>query len=378
MAFDSEIAFFAKVFGPAHATTQVAQALVDKGLKFEVGLYILKALSHGAVYQVTLTKGSTSLMKGVLPPELVSQNKTLITEWLDTLALIFLKTPATEAQKESHSHFDPPGWTSEPPPTLKWTFTGFSGNKLLAIKAIQTLMGWSLTTAKTFVESVQSGKDGGPLVVGPNHAAAVLSALLDAKVGAMGLSQLGNETVNLSQAGARVAQIVTGQTSAVSESVKGLSKATVKATASVQGLAEGLEHGPAIYQSKPKQSPQPQPKKTSQVISLRDAEAIGQPVHGTSSGSVYYTVATGPRVRLAARVHKGGSVSIRAEWKPEPTADEKKKLQDIGLQMKSNYASMHLNAAEVPVGRVIGAFVVGVGLEWDAIVKSSAELVVEG
>jgi hypothetical protein len=144
-----------------------------------------------------------------------------------------------------------------------------------------------------------------------------------------------------------------------------------------------MEHGPALYKQKVAKGAAVVaaavglPKKTNAVISLRDAEAIGQPVHGTSSGSVYYTVATGPRVRLAARVHKGGSVSIRAEWKPTLHPDEKKKLQDIGLQMKESYASMHLNAADVPVGRVIGAFVIGIGLEWDAIVKSSAELVVE-
>jgi hypothetical protein len=401
MAFDSETAFFAKVFGPTHAATQVAQALVAKGLKFDIGLYMLKAIRHGATYQVALTKGSTSLMKGVLPPELVKQNKDLITEWLDTLALIFLKSSPSmpsEAAK-GPKHFDPPAFTSSEPmgpvghpgptgepgaSTLDVVFSAFNGNKLFAIKAVQTMTGWSLTTAKAFVESVTTGSKPVPvLVLGTDKAPAMLATLLDPKVGAEGTVTYAGHTMSL-----QMFKVpgVSGGVAPLTEAMKKATAATEKFSAA---LAEGMEHGPALYKDKVKKAAAvaaeavygPKvtlPKKTNAVISLRDAEAIGQPVHGTSSGSVYYTVATGPRVRLAARVHKGGSVSIRAEWKPLLTPDEKKKLQDIGLQMKDSYASMHLNAADVPVGRVIGAFVIGIGLEWDAIVKSSAELVVEG
>ncbi|PWT88698.1 MAG: hypothetical protein C5B54_10195, partial [Acidobacteria bacterium] len=101
-----------------------------------------------------------------------------------------------------------------------------------------------------------------------------------------------------------------------------------------------------------------------------------QKVHGTSKGSVYYLVARNARVRVAARIYKAGSISIRAEWQ-EATPDELEKLKAAGLVMKAEYASLHLDPAGVPASRIIGAFVMGTGIEWQEVVKSGAELVVE-
>lgn len=95
----------------------------------------------------------------------------------------------------------------------------------------------------------------------------------------------------------------------------------------------------------------PSSKPVAGTIQLRDAKAVGQKVHGTSGGSVYHTVAYNNRVKLAARIYKAtGTVSLRAEWLGA-TPDELKHLSDAGLTMKSDYASMHLQLGEVPMGR---------------------------
>lgn len=371
---ESQMVFFETVFGPTSVVVSLVKDLIAASLHFEISLYAITAKTPaGAQYQVSLTKGTTALMKGNLAPEFAITNKKLIVEWIQKLHGKFV--PGTPDWEASAS-------TPAPPPTeLDVTLTAFHGNKLFAIKAVQTMTGWSLTTAKAFVESVTSGSKTPPSITIPiDKAMEILSTLTDKKVGAEGTATYDGVTHSL--AGIVIPLLeAKKKTATLTEAVKKAGDAAKDLSAA---LAEGMEHGPALYKQQVAKGAAVVAEalgvktKTSQVISLRDSQAIGQPVHGTSQGSVYYTVATGPRVRLAARVHKGGSVSIRAEWKPTLTPDEKQKLQDIGLQMKSDYASMHLNAADVPVGRVIGAFVIGIGLEWDAIVKSSAELVVEG
>jgi hypothetical protein len=102
---------------------------------------------------------------------------------------------------------------------------------------------------------------------------------------------------------------------------------------------------------------------TAAVVALRNAQAVGQKVKGTSSGSVYVTIAYNPRVKLAARV-QGETVSIRAEWQ-NALEEELDKLKQNGLSMKPDYASMHLEAHGVPVARVIGGFLMGLGLKFD-------------
>jgi ribosomal protein L7/L12 len=113
------------------------------------------------------------------------------------------------------------------------------------------------------------------------------------------------------------------------------------------------------------------------VIDLKNAKAVGQKVHGTSPGSVYYTVALTDHVKLAARLYKTGSISIRAEWTDNPTA-ELKKLEDSGLQLKmgQSYGSIHFEAAGVPVERVVGAFLFGTGIAWKATVMTGTNLII--
>jgi hypothetical protein len=111
------------------------------------------------------------------------------------------------------------------------------------------------------------------------------------------------------------------------------------------------------------------------VIDLKEAKALGQKVHGTSTGSVYHTVAFTDHVKVAARLYKTGSISIRAEWTDNPVNDLKL-LADAGLQMKPTYGSIHFDAQDVPLPRVIGAFLLGTGIEWTQVVTKAADLVI--
>jgi hypothetical protein len=44
--------------------------------------------------------------------------------------------------------------------------------------------------------------------------------------------------------------------------------------------------------------------------------------------------------------------------------------------MKPNYASVHFGAEGVPLQRVIGAFLVGTGINWKAAVMNGSDLVI--
>jgi len=140
----------------------------------------------------------------------------------------------------------------------------------------------------------------------------------------------------------------------------------------------GIAHLGESHPVKPSQPVPTVAKPVPQVIQLKDAQAVGQKVRGTSSGSVYYCVAVSDHVRVAARIQSGGTVSIRAEWDGHPTEDLKK-LKDFGMQMKgSNYGSMHLDSSQVPYANTVGAFLLGCGVKWNQAVLSGADFIVSG
>jgi hypothetical protein len=117
------------------------------------------------------------------------------------------------------------------------------------------------------------------------------------------------------------------------------------------------------------------------VVELREAQVLGQKVRGTSSQSVYHTVAVSGRVKLAARITQGGSISLRVECE-NPTADELKALGASEMQAQAQegkpYWSVHFNYSGAPVERVIGAFIFGLGVSFDDQIKNGKELVIEG
>ena len=122
-------------------------------------------------------------------------------------------------------------------------------------------------------------------------------------------------------------------------------------------------------------SAKPQPLNA--VISLREAKAVGQRVKGTSSGSVYRCIAVSKNVRIAARIYNGGaSVSIRAEW-DKLSSFEKSRMIAMDMTLKDNYASVHFPNAGELTHRVIGAFLMDLGITFEQQVTHATELVTE-
>ena len=123
------------------------------------------------------------------------------------------------------------------------------------------------------------------------------------------------------------------------------------------------------------------PKKVAKPVSdgpvkLIDATQLGQPVRGTNVNSIYYTSALSERVRLAIRV-SGTSISIRVEGSPNTT--EKAKLVGFGMSPKipnsgEAYYSMHLDAEDCPVPRVVGAVLLGLGIDFDEVIKNFKDI----
>ena len=322
---DGQLVFFTKVFGATHAVTTKAKALLGAGVTFEVSLYNIVAQIKGTVTstQITLTAGTSALMKGTVEPVVVGHNKNLIEGWLTALYQKLGSPVAAEAPQSFVSTkviLTGVEYSSAPAGTVN------SKGKLVLIKAVIAATGQGLLNAKTLVEQAEKGTE---VVVGsfPSTQAAF-------KVGQA-----------IKDAGGKVE----------------LQPAGKPFFTPVKPVTGGL----TIPPSKP----------VAEVIKLKDAQALGQKVHGTSSGSVYHTIALSEHVKVAARLSAGGSVSIRAEWTDNPTA-ELKKLEEAGVHMKSGYGSIHFDAANVPVQRVIGAFLVGTGISWKAAVMNGADLVV--
>ena len=112
------------------------------------------------------------------------------------------------------------------------------------------------------------------------------------------------------------------------------------------------------------------------VVRLAQATQVGQPVRGSSGGSVYYAMALNNDLKLGIRVKKNGSVSIRAEGNPSPT--EIQKLQKAGMSKAgSEHWSIHFDAIDVPVSRCIGAFLMGLEIPFDSQIMNFGQVQVE-
>lgn len=315
LSVDAQLVFFNKVFGPTHPVTAKVKALLGGGVTFEVSLYSLRAYTGGSKHNfetVHLSYGTTSLIKGTGGAEVIAQNCKLITSWVDDLY-------AKQGSPVTIPKLIPTKLV------IKGVGVGSikpEPNLILLIKAIRAVTGENLATAKLKAEQVvKSG--------------------VDVELGIYGSLEEANEK----------AQILKN----------------VQAEVLLVAVKMTTAPPPHIVV-----------KPVNAVISLKDAKALGQKVHGTSTGSVYHTIALSDHVRVAARIYKGGSISIRAEWDGQPDAVkiELDKLKESGVQMKSGYGSIHFDAADVPLQRVIGAFLVGTGINWKAAVMNGAELVI--
>lgn len=110
----------------------------------------------------------------------------------------------------------------------------------------------------------------------------------------------------------------------------------------------------------------PEKKVKPGVIPLVEAETVGQKVRGTSSGSVYRAIALNKRVKLAARI-KGSAVSLRVECN-NATDEELTAIKSV-VQWHGSYGSTHFEAGSIPMKRVLGAVIYGLGVKFDEVLK---------
>lgn len=113
---------------------------------------------------------------------------------------------------------------------------------------------------------------------------------------------------------------------------------------------------------------------TDTAVPLENAEALMQPVTGTSGGSIYNVIALGPDAKVAVRIRTDNDVAIRV-W---PTTDNgRKACAAAGLDKKNGgHWSLHLHPGEKAlVNKSIGAVVFAMNLDWDGIIGDMQTLV---
>ncbi len=113
------------------------------------------------------------------------------------------------------------------------------------------------------------------------------------------------------------------------------------------------------------------------VIKLRDAEVLGQQVYGTSSSSVYRTVAVNPKVKVAVK-RDGTSMGCRVELAPNLEYSDQemlaKRIENAGFNWKGDYGSVHFNLVNLSAARVLGALLGGMNIKFDQQLTTDDEL----
>ena len=111
-----------------------------------------------------------------------------------------------------------------------------------------------------------------------------------------------------------------------------------------------------------------------QVVRLSEATQLYQRVHGTSAGSVYFVVAIGDGINVAARI-SGNSLSIRAEGQNEVLEKFKGKLMAAGLTKSSeHHYSVHFTCESIPPERALGAVLLGSGIKFNTPLPEISKL----
>ena len=153
-----------------------------------------------------------------------------------------------------------------------------------------------------------------------------------------------------------------------------LADVTVKPSApKVQSVAAQAAVKPPLGPA-PAFTQKPVPLPMGGIEKLADAGKMYQPVRGTSSGSVYSVVALSDSMKVAVRVG-AEKVSIRVEGPCTTQPSAVKKLVEMGFaESKGTHFSMHLSCGNVPVERVIGAVLAGIGAEFVTPVPTLAKV----
>ena len=251
---DTQLVFFNKVFSNNYDVVKTVTKLIDIGVTFDTTLYMIKVCKGKDCHSISLSVGTTTLMKGQADPEVANHNKKLISDGLQACA-------------------------------EKW---------LTDLKP---------STADSALQE-QDPADDKPLPPG------------------------------------------TDEKSEKAENLAG------------EKLLAALDSVP-----------------TDEVVYLRDAKALGQKVHGTAKGSVYHTIALNSRVKVAAKIGKDGTISIRVEC-DDAEPDELQRVKKA-VAWKQTYGSTHMVAGDIPPARCIGAFVMGLGIVFTSQVQHEGQLVVQ-
>jgi ribosomal protein L7/L12 len=324
MSKNSQLVFFNTLFGEGSPTSKRVSQLIESGFKVESDLYFVKLIKGQDVFSCLLSAGVSALMKKQVPPAIQNAEAVKIEKFVTSVW-------DTEFKKEGSTYISP---TQQPPqeekvPLVAW-YSGFDYPVVNVIKILRQFLLLDLKVAKDLSDSIKGSSYQHPYNLGHFNK---------------------------------------------SEAIK-LQKALVDVGISTKMLLpiDALQ-APAPYEhinlaSQDKEVP------TKDVIPLRFAKAVGQPVKGTSAGSVYHTIAIGERVRVAARVFKNGSISIRVEWETI-TNSEKAKLQANGFSINNDYASIHLSAGEVPYSRIIGGFLLGMELPFKDQITDYKQIVLQ-
>ncbi len=117
-------------------------------------------------------------------------------------------------------------------------------------------------------------------------------------------------------------------------------------------------------------------KKKAIVKPLFDATELYAPVPGTSSGSIYHTVAISPHLKIAVRFKD--KVSIRAEGDIMKFSHE---LKACGFEIKNeSYASRHFDYGGdlFMAKRAIGAMIMGLGIEMSSPIPNLTKIYGKG
>lgn len=114
--------------------------------------------------------------------------------------------------------------------------------------------------------------------------------------------------------------------------------------------------------------------KTADLVKLRDATMMYQPVFGSSSTSRYFMVGANADVRVAARYRKG-LLSIRIEgpkWTPYKNAIAACGFSKVDVT--GGYASVHLEVGNDPLlaSKTLGAVLTGLGIPFETPIPNLA------
>lgn len=315
----NQLTFFESTFGKQHKIIDKVKQLVGAGYEFDITLWSIsfQGSSGYGVQKLSVVIGTTTLMKSSkFSPSIQEKlEKAKIESWVDELYA--KKFP--ESAKLVESPIVSVAADSDVTSVVTITLTGMtaSANMINAIKVIRDLTQLGLKEAKDIVDAVKADN--------PYK----LTLSMEKAVGAQ---------AKLAQAGFFLKDILNPP-----------SAPNVFPVVKKKGVA------------------------TTEVIQLRDAAALNQRVHGTSTGSIYRVIAFNDRIKVAARIREKGSISIRVEW-TKLTPEEKEALVNSELSMHDNYGSLHLEAQSVPVARIIGGILLGLGLTFEEQVVSANQL----